>query len=162
MSKDSPMEKEFQRIAEQIANGGGNDFDPAVFNNLPLPVNGFADDHDHGDDEEYEIALTDLPIRPELLDGGGLTFEATIFWPGSDETETASLTHGESTHALFEYKGDAQWQFTSSNLNPIELLAILKQLSETIEENLEELDEQWDARLEEIGGEIPAPIATDN
>lgn len=155
MSKESPMEREFQRIAEEISRGGSLDFPSegeSAFNNIVLPPNGFAED----EAEEIEIELADLPIRDELLDDGGFSYEATCYWPGSDETVGASVTHGETTHALIEFKGDGQWEFTSSNLTPIELLAILKQISETIEENLEELDEQWDGRREELGTTPPA------
>lgn len=160
MTKENPMEREFQRIAEEISRGGG-EFDDSGFADLPVPPNGFLADEEE-EVEEIEVAIADLDIREELLEDGGLAYEATCYWPGSDETEGASVVHGETTHMLMEFKGQGQWQFTSSNLTPIELLVLLKNLTETIEDSLEELDEQWDGRLEELGGETPSAISTNN
>lgn len=153
------MDREFQRIAEEISRGGG--LDDSALADLPVPPHGFVDDEDE-EIEEVEVAIADLDIRDELLEDGGLAYEATCYWPGSDETEDASVVHGETTHMLMEFKGDGQWQFTSSNLTPIELLVLLKNLSETIEDSLEELDEQWEGRLSELGGETPGAVSTSN
>lgn len=161
MSKDSPMDREFQRISEEILNGNPSFGSGDAFNDIALPTGDFLHDHDHDDDEEIEVELADLPIRDGLLDDGALSYEVTCYWPGPGEEDEVSITHGDSTHALVEFKGDGQWEFTSSNLTPIELVALLKHLAATVEENLEHLDEQWEARLEELG-EVPPPVASEH
>lgn len=155
------MDREFRRISEEIMNGNPSFGTGDPLHEVAVPEGGFLHEHSHDseDDEEIEVELADLPIRDGLLEDGALSYEVTCYWPGPGEEDDVTLTHGSSTHALVEFKGNGQWDFTSSNLTPIELVALLKHLAATVEENLDQLDDQWSERLDELG-ETPPPTPT--